>query len=693
MPELLLELGCEELPASFVRKAYEDLQAGITQRLKEAGIPFSECQSLGTPRRLIVQVRDLAERQPDVQKEQRGPALAAAYDASGNPTKALEGFCRGQGIDLSAVRKEGDYVWVTKTIPGKPTAEVLSELLPESIRSLNFGKGMRWGTHRLRFARPIRWILACYGGSVVPFEIDGIHSGNESRGHRFNHPEAFQAATFDEILVKLRQRQVEADPARREQTIREATLNVATGKPDLTDALVDENVFLTEWPRAVEGSFLDAYLELPAPVLVTAMAKHEKFFPVRNEEGRLTNRFISIANGGVDDVVREGNAWVLNARFNDAKFFFDEDRKHSLEDFLEKTKGIVYQDKLGTIHQRAYRLAELAMEVAKATFASEEEIEFARQTGLFAKADLSTGLVSELPELQGVIGSEYARREERPDPVCWAIRSQYDLGLNPMIDCEGARTAVRLVIADQLDKLVGYLGIEQVPSGSSDPYGLRRAAILLIEAALRWPARFRGYRQLLEPARQSYLEQGVELKPVEQLLAEIFGSRYEAVFGDARHDLVEAAQLHDYVGNLEELDPQGVRFRLKVLEQLSDDIAFIQTATRPQNIVAAAVNKGIGFAFQDPLADLERLDSAEGERLADVARQISPAVAKAVESEDAEDLIREVKRLEQPINAFFDSTMVMVEDDAVRGARLSLLHGVHMLLREGGDFSAVVIAG
>jgi len=695
MPELLLEVGCEELPPSFVRKGFEELQANVTSRLQEAGISFGQSTAMGTPRRLIVQVLDVTERQPDVQKEQRGPALSVAYDSSGHPTRALEGFCRGQGVNVDQVRKEADHVWITKTIHGKPTVKVLSELLPESIRAITFDKGMRWGTHRMRFPRPIRWLLASYNGAAVPFDMDGITSGLQSRGHRLYFPEPFQARSLQELVTGLRERQAEPDPAKREQTIRDQTPKVATGKPEMSPELVQENVFLTEWPTATQGAFREEFLELPAPVLVTAMAKHEKFFPVRNSEGQLTNCFVSIRNGGVEDIVRNGNEWVLNARFNDAKFFFDEDQKHSLEFFLEKTKGIIFQDRLGTIHQRAYRLAELAMEVAKATGASEEEIEHARQAGLYAKADLSTGLVSELPSLQGAIGSEYARRDGLPDPVAWAIRGQYELSLNEKIDCEGARTAVRLIIADQLDRLAGYLGIGQAPSGSSDPYGLRRAATLLIEAALRWPARFDGYAELAERARESYLGQGAELTPVIPALSEIFASRYEAIFESARHDLVEAAVRHDYVGQADELDPQGVRFRLKVLEQISIDVAFVQTATRPQNIVTAAVNKGIAFAFPNPLQtlSLKALQSADGEKLAKLASGAAPAIGNAVNAEKPGELISHLKKLEAPVNQFFDTTMVMVEEEDIRAARLSLLHGVHLLFREAGDFSKVVIPG
>lgn len=693
MSELLVEVGCEELPASFVRKAYADLQSALSARLLEAGIPFGQAIGMGTPRRLIVSIDNVADRQPDVQKEQRGPGVGAAYDSSGNPTKALEGFCRSQGLTPQDIRKEGEYVWVTKTIIGRPTAEVLAKLVPDAIRSLTFEKAMRWGHSRMRFARPLRWIVAAYAGKVVEFEVEGLRSGLESRGHRSCGQGSFAAASFAQLRAGLIERLVQPDPAEREKRIREQVLHLAP-HAEIQDALVEENVFLTEWPTALESAFRDEFLELPAAVLVTAMAKHERFFPIRDADGKLTNRFISIRNGGVDEVVGKGNAWVLNARFNDAKFFFDEDREKRLGEFLEATKGIVFHQKLGTVHQRAMRLAELAHAVARASGADDHEAGLARMAGEYAKADLSTGLVSELPALQGLIGSEYARREVLPDPLCWAIGSQYDLSKNPTVGCEGARTAIRLVIADNLDKLAGYLGIGQAPKGSSDPFGLRRAATMLIEAALRWPTRLPNYAGLYSRALEIYRAQGFELGDSIEPLSDVFRSRYEAIFGEARHDVVDAALLDDYASKRDELDPQGVHFRIRVLERLAEDVVFVQTATRPQNILAHAVANGVPFAFEKPLdqVNLGKVGT-EGRLLYDAALAAAEPLRAYVEHNAGSETASELKKLEGPINVFFDKTMVMSEDEGERFTRLSLLHGVNILLRNAGDFSKIVIPG
>lgn len=695
MPELLVEVGCEELPATFVRKAYSDLRDGLATRLKEAGVlEGDDATALGTPRRLIVSFTNLKERQPDVAKEQRGPAMKAAYDADGNPTPALLGFCRSNGVEPAELRNDGQYVWVNKTIVGRPTAEILAEVIPQAIRALSFDKTMRWGSSRMRFARPIRWILAAFGGQAVAFDVEGVQAGTQSRGHRFYAPEAFEAKDLKSLLEGLRQRKVEPDAEKRREMILEGVKKVATGTPDLPESLIDENTFLTEWPTPLEGQFRKEYLELPAPVLVTAMAKHEKMFPVRDAGGNLIDRFIFVRNSGEDETVRKGNEWVLNARFNDAKFFHDEDRKSSMDDFLEKTSGIVFQEKLGTVRQRADRLSKLCEAIAEATGAPKDEQVVARNAGLYAKADLATGLVSELTSLQGVVGAEYAAREGMLEEVCWAIRTQYDPGKNPDPQDGKSRTAVRLVIADQLDKLAGYLGLGLEPTGSSDPFGLRRAVTQLIEAAWNWPGAMPPYDELLTVALGLYREQGVQLNEegVFPALADIFASRYGALLPEVRYDILDAAILREY--RWEATIPQGVRTRIDVLQSLVADTAFVQTATRPLNIVAAAKKKGIDYAWEDPLGklDVAALDSVDGAALYTVLKGQEDALFKASRERDAAGVAAGVKALAEPINRFFDTTMVMAEQEDVRYARLSLMHAASLQLLTAGDFSKLVQA-
>ncbi len=693
----MIELGCEELPASFVRKAYTDLRDKIGQAIVDSKLGSGDdLKVLGTPRRLIVSASGLRDRQDDEVKQVRGPALRAAYDAEGNPTNALLGFCRSNGIDPAGLTKDEQYVWFQKTVPGRAAIEVLAEALPAAIRSLTFEKTMRWGSSRMRFARPIRWILASLNGSLIEFEVEGVASGLTSRGHRFYSPEPFPAATYGELIEGLRSRHVEPDPDVRHQRLVVGALRIAEGTPDLTDALVEENVFLTEWPTAIRGTFRDEFMSLPEPVLITAMAKHEKMFPIRDEEGKLTNGFVFVRNSGEDETVRKGAQWVLNARFNDAKFFFDEDLKFSLKDFLDRTAGILFQEKLGTVRARADRLASLAETIARATGATEEETALSHQAGLYAKADLSSGLVSELSSLQGIVGGEYARREGMAGAVAWAIATQYDPSKNTSpADCSGERISLRLVMADALDKLAGYLGLGLEPSGSKDPYGLRRAASVLIEAAWAWPSALPSYDPMLDAAFAAYQAQGVELDvaSAKRSICEIFKSRYSALMPDVRYDILEAAVLAD--SPEEAVVPRSVRLRVRVLGELSRDVTFVQTATRPLNILADARKKGIEFGTNDPLGRLEHsaLESAEGLDLFQQLKDQEETLFKAVRQERVGEVIRLVKDLAQPINLFFENNMVMADQPEVRYARLTLLNAAAQQLRAAGDFTRLVFEG
>ncbi len=678
MPELLLELGVEELPASAVERASRQLQEEICHRLTENHVTHGEAIRFATPRRLIVSVADVAAMQPDQTKEMRGPGVKGAYDADGNPTKALEGFCRGQGVELSDLRTEGDYVWATKTIAGKPTQELLAEILPAAIRALTWDKSMRWGTARMRFARPIRWLLAAFDGDPVSFQIESVHSGLNSRGHRFNAPDEFEARNIAQLLAALEARQVEPNPNRRRELILTGAKQAASGEPELTDALVDENVYLTEWPIALEGEFKEEFMTLPESVLITAMAKHERFLPIRGADGKLTNKFISIRNGGDEATVRSGNAWVLNARFNDAKFFFDEDSKSSLADFLVKTERMLFQEELGSVRKRADRLASLAKQIARHVGADEATSAMAHKAGLYAKADLSTGLVSELSSLQGVIGAEYAKREGFEPEVCEALATQY------APEKATGVVAKSVAAADQLDKLAGYLGLGLAPTGSSDPFGLRRAVTVLIDLALGWQELREGWKDLFEKALDGYSRE-LDRNKAHTALQEIFAGRYKAIMPEARYDLLDAAILENDENAL--LNPRGVRFRVEALSLASADVSLVQTFTRPLNIVAAARKKGVSVTSG---TGPERLDGDPGTALHAAVEDAKAKVMEAVMTEDAAALRATLQGLVGPINGFFESTMVMAEDEAVRDARLGLLARVGNLLSHAGDWTKIV---
>jgi len=695
MPELLLEVGCEELPASFVRKSVAQLQTRVRELLAEAGLlgeaSGAEDVAFGTPRRMIVSFPYVKERQADETKEMRGPAVKGAFGADGMPTNALLGFCRGQGVDLANIRNDGAYVWVSKHIAGQPAAQLLGEILTKAIRGLTFDKAMRWGSGRQRFARPIRWILASFDGQVIPFEVEGVAAGTESRGHRFYAPAPFTALTAKDLIAGLRDRFVEPDPEVREFMIRDGIANAAEGVPIVEDDLVDENVFLTEWPTAIEGTFPESLLNLPEPVLIIAMAKHERMFPVRSEDGKLTNRFVFIRNSGEDETVRRGSEWVLNARFNDARFFFAQDQKFGMEDFLAQTERIVFQEKLGTVRARADRLVRLAGWIADATGASSEERALAETAAKFAKADLATGLVSELSSLQGAIGAEYAAREGFAPGVVLALATQYDLSKIPAEDTPETRTALRLSIVDQLDKLAGYLGSGLEPTGSSDPFGLRRCATVLIEAAWRWNGALPPYDEMLDAALGIYRDAGLTLDAAgaQAAFADVFRARYTSLLPDVRFDILEAAKLPDHPWEV--TLPQGVRFRTEVLAQLAGNALLVQTATRPLNLVAAAKKKGLAYAFEDPLRHVtpDALDSDLGHALLELTARQEDAVFRAARERDVAGLATLIEGLVEPVNAFLEGTMIMVDEEAVRFARLTLLHAVSLQFLAAGDFTRI----
>jgi glycyl-tRNA synthetase beta chain len=719
MPQLLLELGTEELPASAVRRAFTDLGSKISSSLAKESVLEAQTSSvtMGTPRRLIVAIDGVETRQPDSEKKMRGPGLKGAYDANGNPTPALLGFCRGQGVEVSELSQDGQYVWATKQVVGRAAGDILAEVIPAAIRSLAFDKTMRWGSGKMRFARPIRWILATLDGVPIEFELEGVNSSNLSFGHRFYAPEPFEANTFEALIAGLRERHVEPDPARRRDMILRAMSIEDEDRVEISEALLDENVFLTEWPTPILGRFNESFLELPAPVLTTVMAKHEKMFPVRTADGEIDAKFIFVRNSGQDASVRKGCEWVLNARMNDAKFFFDEDLRSTLDGFLEKTKGIVFQEKLGTVFDRSHRLATLAASCGVEPAESPTELQWAYQAGKFSKADLATGLVSELASLQGIVGGIYANRANFPEAACHAISRQYDLSEISTPSNASDRTWLRLLMADQADKLAGYLGIGLEPSGSSDPYGLRRSVTTLIETAWAWPVALPPFVALIDEACNLYENGGVQVdrEIAKTSLCGLFAARYGHLLPEVRHDILEAALASADPQTLS--SPKTIRFRARVLSVLAENESFVQASTRPLNILAAARKKGLEFAdivsthkifarkqavgrepVDNPSGLNLRFDPSETQsdsaiRLYELAERSESELCHAIEQEHEETALTILRELESPINEFFEQTMVMAEEASIRFARLTVVNRVSQVLLSIGDFTKIVFSG
>ena len=548
--DAVLEIGVEELPARFMRQALADAREYMVAALACARLEVSEVRSCGTPRRIIVQLRAVAARQSDLVREVRGPAARAAFDSEGRPTKAALGFARSAGAAVESLvtrpTPQGDYVYATVTEVGRPAGAVLAELFPQMIAAMSFPKSMRWGSHDFRFARPIRWILALLGEEVIAFDTHAVSSGRTTYGHRTLAPGARQILSAEEYLPRLRELGVMTDPEERAESIREQAKSLASsigGQAVIDPELLEEVTFLVEWPRAFVGRFAQEYLDLPEACVITPMKDHQRYFPVREPGGSLMPVFIGVANCGDDavDVIRAGNEKVLAARLADARFFFEEDMKRPLADRVADLRGVVFQERLGTMYEKAVRIGRLASELLLGA----PEAALAERTALLAKTDLVTSVVREFTELQGVMGREYALRHGEDSTVAEAIFEHYlprfagdALPASPL--------GAALSVADKIDTLAGYFLIGLVPSGSADPYALRRQAAGAVSVHAEW--RFAlGIDSLAARAVGLFASAGVAEDPARQgqVVEDVMGfirARLKASLEEAghRHDIADA---------------------------------------------------------------------------------------------------------------------------------------------------------
>jgi glycyl-tRNA synthetase beta chain len=681
--ELLFEIGTEEIPSGYLPSALEDLRVTAGRLLQEQRLPFTEVRTLGTPRRLTLVAFGLPDRQADRRREVVGPPRAAAFDAEGRPTKAAEGFARGQGIpvDQLTVRSldRGDYVVAVHEERGAPTREVLVDLLPKLLTSLGFPKFMRWGEGSFRFVRPIRWLLAVFGGRVVPCEVDGLVADGKTYGHRFLAPRGVRVRSYEEYLTLLEERFVIADPARRRELVRQlATEAAATvgGRPVLEDALVETVADLVEFPVAVCGGFKGEYLELPREVVVTPMQKHQRYFPVVNAEGALLPHFVTISNMRAKDMelIRQGNERVLRARLNDAEFFFREDRKRSLVERVPDLAQIIFQVKLGTVLARVERLQRLAGLIAErvepATRATAERAAF------LCKADLTTSMVKEFPALQGVMGREYARLAGEPVEVAQAIEEHYlprFAGDRVAVTAAGAAVA----LADRLDAIAGCFAIGLIPTGSEDPYALRRAALGIVQTILQ-----RGLHLDLEVAATAALAgypQVADPATTRQAILDFLRLRTQAVFAERglTPDLVEAGLSADSRDILDALR------RIEALAVLRRESDFIELATAFRRVVGI-VPKGL-----DRQVEVPRLVEGAERALYAQAMELRGEVTRLVAVQDYLGALRRIVELKPMVDMFFEEVLVIGPDEGLTQNRFALLKTVGDLFAHIADFTKI----
>ncbi|MFZ5626557.1 MAG: glycine--tRNA ligase subunit beta, partial [Bacillota bacterium] len=484
--EFLLEIGTEEIPAKFLPGAIKQLEELAQKALDKEKLTYEQIRVWATPRRLVLNITGLPEKQADVTEEVKGPAKKAAFDAEGKPTKAVEGFARSQGVALAELLiKEVngvEYVFARKEIKGRSTAEVMTELAPTFISGLSFPKPMRWAHYDFRFARPIRWLLCLLDDQVLEFRLENLVSGRLTYGHRVLGPGPFtvnHAAEYRQLLLEKGYVMVDQEERRRQVWQQIQDLAAREGGQVEEDAdLLEEIIHLLEYPTALCGSFEPEFLQLPDEVIITPMKEHQRYFPVRDQQGKLMNKFITVRNGTADyiEIVREGNEKVLRARLADARFFYEEDQKQPLAAYLPRLDKIVFQENLGTLGEKVQRIQNLTSYLAETLQVEEEEKEIAARTAWLAKADLVTSMVYEFPELQGIMGRYYARLSGEREEVAQAIFEHYlPRFAGDMLPASVAGALVS--IADKLDTIVGCFAVGIQPTGSQDPYALRRQAL------------------------------------------------------------------------------------------------------------------------------------------------------------------------------------------------------------------------
>ncbi len=686
--ELFLEIGTEEIPAGFLPKAMADMESLIRKEFEAARLEFGTIRTFATPRRLALAVGAVAEQQPTLHSKALGPARQHAFDASGHPTKAAEGFARGQGVAVGELKivatDKGEYVCAEKEEAGRPTGELLGDILPRLVTGIPFRKSMRWKDLDVRFARPVHWIVALYGGEVVPFAFGDLRSGNLSRGHRFMAPQEFAVSGCDDWLTKCRDHLVMADQAERKATIRrqvEETALAAGGRVSMDEALLEEVTYLVEDPTPLCGTFEERFLALPRELLVTTMRTHQRYFTVERTDGKLLNKFITIANTRPEDpeVVIKGNGRVIRARFSDAMFFWEEDRKEKLETRLAALKNVIYQARLGTSFEKVERFTALARGLAGRFEPAAQSLTV--RAAQLAKCDLETKMVYEFPELQGIMGREYARLEGEPPRVIQAIFEHYlpvEAGGALPQDNVGAFVSV----ADKIDTICGCFGVGLIPTGSADPYALRRSAIGILNILLE-----RGYRLSLP----ELVEQSLELlaakltRPRDQVQAEVVEFlRLRLVNMLVQRgfpaDVVEAVLAARFD------DPLDAVARVEALAGLKAEAGFEPLAVafkRVGNIIKGGVSTPLRAELFE--ADCERV-------LAGAVARARAAVAGAVAAGDYAAALQAIVALRAPVDAFFDGVMVMAEHPDIRANRLALLTEVGRLFEGIADFSKISAA-
>ena len=684
MKELLLEIGAEEIPAGFVPQALIDLEKIVQRDLEASRVDFDGIKTFGTPRRLVLVIETVSEKQRDEESKKIGPSKQAAFDVQGNPTKAAIGFAKGQSVPVESLTlvqtEKGEYLCAVRKEQGRPTVELLAAFLPKWILSIPFQKSMRWADVPIRFARPIHWILALFGGEVVPFEVGNIRSGNSTYGHRFMHSGPIPVKDFQSYLQKTREAFTIVDPMERKKRIEEEMIREGarvSGRILSDEDLLDEVNFLVEYPVALCGTFDGKFLSLPREVLIHSMKEHQRYFPVEDDHGKLLAHFVCISN--IDprsrEVVVKGNEKVLRARLSDAAFFFEDDLKIPLDSRVEQLKKVVFQAKLGTSYEKMMRFKQLALWMVQRI--DPQLREAVERASHLCKADLVTGMVGEFPKLQGIVGREYARlAKERPE-VSEAIYEHYLPGFAGDRLPSGPVGDI-VSIADKMDTIVGCFGVGLLPTGTADPFGLRRQALGILRITLEKKYSI-SLRDLIEESGKQ-LKEKME-RPVEQVREEVlefFRVRYQNFLLDKGYpfDVIDAVITTTFD---ELIDVQHRIDALRTAKEWKDFESIVVGFKRAMNILKGSTSgrESNPSLFSEPVE----------KNLYQSFLKVKEKIASLLNKREYEAILLEMTQMKKPIDEFFDGVMVMVEDEAIRNNRLALLDEIGKLFLRIADFS------
>ena len=679
--DLLFEIGAEEIPAGFMPHILGQLKQLAETKLNDAHLPFESIATYGTPRRLALIVKGLADTSAEISERHKGPSASIAYDADGNATKAAIGFARGKGLDVADLVVEDGYIYAETKTAGVPAKDIVTDMLPQLITGLNFPKSMHWGNLDAKFVRPVRWLVALLDEEVIPVEFATVKSGNVTRGHRFLGADEITIKNAASYVETLKENFVMVDQDARRELISKQLHDIAASKNASIvwdDDLLEEINYLVEWPTALCGGFEESYLALPDAAIITPMKDHQRYFPLVDQEGKLLPMFLTVRNGSDHsiEVVQAGNERVLRARLDDAKFFFNEDRKKPLIDRQDGLTKIVFQEGLGNLADKTERLLKLGRVFGEECGLHEDAAVVLERATELAKTDLTTGMVTEFTELQGVMGKEYALLDGESPEVAEAIFEQYlpRFAGDVLPQTEAGKV---LSIIDKVDNIVATFSRGLIPTGSQDPYALRRQTIGILNILLgsEWNISLRPiFKASMELLNVPAEKQDELLGQVE----EFFTLRLKNIFLDREvpHHVIDLLLSNN---ELSVADAEGLVNAL-LANRIDENVELVQAYTRMYNLVKDVEYTGVN-------SDLLKEDAEKA--LFEAASKASEASLAAWEANDYTAVVAVPATLVPAINKFFEDVMVMDKDEAIKSNRLQLVRLAYSVMAIIGDISAL----